>query len=108
VKVFWHTLLVLVGIFFLVTLCFMSSGGRIHLGSRILSGFLFGAFILLLVFPAVQIGAALIAALILALSPYPDKGFQLWQLLKIFLGIVVGTGLGILIMAGFFFLLTGR
>jgi hypothetical protein len=108
VKVFWHTLLVLVGIFFLVTLGWTSSGGGIHFGSRILSSLLFGAFILLLIFPAVQIAAALIAALILAVSPYPDKGFQLWQLLKIFLGILVGTGLGILIMVGFFFLLTGR
>jgi hypothetical protein len=54
--------------------------------------------ILALVFPAIQFGAALVTAVILALSPRPDKEYQYRQLGEIVGGTVLGTVVGLIVM----------
>src|SRR2546426_4106519 len=61
-------------------------------------GFLIGLFSLVMAFPAAQLVCAIITLIWLALSSRQDKSFQLWQLGKITLGLVVGTAAGILAM----------
>jgi hypothetical protein len=70
-------------------------------------GFLIGGVILLMVFPGVQLAAAVVAALVLAISSRPDKGRQLRQVGKIILGMIIGTIAGILTMTGLTVLFTG-
>ncbi len=69
------------------------------------SGLLVGVVILLLVFPAVQLGAAVIALGVVLFSGRSDSGHQMRQLGKITLGLVIGTLLGVgvmfLLFAGF-------
>jgi hypothetical protein len=64
-------------------------------------GFGVGLVILALVFPAVQLGSALITLAWMALSFRSDKSFQLWQIGKIILGLVVGAVVGVLAMVAF-------
>ena len=47
-----------------------------------------------------QLGAAILALFVLAVSARPDKAFQLKQLGKIIVGLIAGTIAGILIMLG--------
>lgn len=56
--------------------------------------------IVLLVFPGIQLIAAIITMIIFACWPRPDKMHQLAQLGKITLGVVLGTVIGIAIMVG--------
>jgi hypothetical protein len=63
------------------------------------------AIILALCLPAVQLGSAFVTGLILLLSSRADKYYQLRQLGKITLGIVLGTGVGIVAMVGIGFVL---
>jgi hypothetical protein len=88
-----------VRVFWLLTLATVLLGVLIasrmpEAGNTILGGL----FILLMVFPAVQLGTALITVIWLAVSSRPDKSFQLWQLGKITLGLFAGTVAGILVM----------
>jgi hypothetical protein len=57
--------------------------------------------------PALQLAAAAVVALILAIVPGAHKPYQFGQLGKIVLGCVVGTIFGLLLMGcvGVFFLL---
>lgn len=71
-------------------------------------GPLLGAFILVIFLPAVQLGAALLTALILAVSASPHKSYQFQQLGKIGCGVVVGTVVGILAMVVLGFALSAR
>jgi hypothetical protein len=86
VRLFWQALLVLSVLGALLSI----AGGP--------SGPMAAGFIILLALPLVQLGAAVVTALILAMSEFPDKSYQFRQLGKIVLGLVVGTVLGILAM----------
>lgn len=57
-----------------------------------------GLVILALVYPAVQLGSAVIVLIWLALSSRDDKRYQLKQIGKITLGLFLGTLAGILTM----------
>jgi hypothetical protein len=106
VKLFWWTLLLLMGVVPLLVLGWTSRGsGFTH---QLPSAIYIGVIIILFVLPGLQLGAALVTALILAVSPRPDKGYQFRQLGKIVLGVVVGTLLGVLVMVGVFVVLTHR
>jgi hypothetical protein len=96
VKVFWFLSL---GAAILGTLIGAAYGGE---------GFIVGLVILALVFPAVQLVAALITLFWLALSSRPDKSFQLLQIGKLTLGLVIGTVAGIVGMIGIGVILSGR
>jgi hypothetical protein len=61
-------------------------------------GFIIGLVILAMVFPAVQLVMAIITAIWLGASSRPDRSFQLGQIGRITLGLVVGTVVGILTM----------
>ena len=62
------------------------------------SGIVIGLIILALVFPAVQLGSAIIVLIWLALSSRDDKRYQLKQIGKITLGLFLGAVAGILTM----------
>ncbi len=66
-----------------------------------------GVVVLVLALPLVQLGAAFVALPILASSPRSVESGQLWQLGKIALGLVVGTGLGVASMFGVAVLMGG-
>ncbi|HEY7426413.1 MAG TPA: hypothetical protein VH682_19425 [Gemmataceae bacterium] len=87
VSLFWWISLILG---FGVVLWFSVSASR--------GGLLLGAFILVIFLPAVQLGAALLTAIILAVSAGPHKSYQFQQLGKIGCGVVVGTVVGVLVM----------
>jgi hypothetical protein len=93
VSLFWWTLLILVicGIM----LGFIKEGPN---------GLVFGLIIIVMVLPGLQLGAAIVAALIMAVSNRPDKSYQLRQIGKIVLGVMVGAGAGILALVVLFFL----
>jgi hypothetical protein len=95
VTFFWWTLLGLVVLGFLLSL---TNGAE---------GVLIGGVIMLMVLPGMQLGSALITAVVLALSTRPDKNYQFWQLGKVVLGAVVGTVVGIGMM-WFFYLVLSR
>jgi hypothetical protein len=97
VSLFWWTLLVLV-------ICGMVLG-FIKEGPN---GLVFGLIIIVMVLPGLQLGAAIVAALILAVSTRPDKSFQLRQISKIVLGVVLGTIAGILAMVALCFPVLNR
>ena len=61
---------------------------------------LVGLWILILLLPLLQLGAVLIGVMILGLSSRPDKFYQLSQLGKIALGVILGAIGGIAIMWG--------
>jgi hypothetical protein len=63
-------------------------------------GVVIGLFILALSFPAIQLVCAVVVALWLGVSTRHDKPYQLRQLGKITLGLVVGTVAGIMSMVG--------
>jgi hypothetical protein len=94
VSLFWWVLLALV-----LLGCLL---GSFHGAPQ---GPLIAGVIILLVLPGLQLGAGVVTLLILAVSPRQDKAYQLWQLGKIFLGVIVGAGAGLLIMLGLFVLL---
>lgn len=89
VKVFWFLSLGVWGV-----------GGLIGSAQAGGEGFVGALIILLLLFPAIQLGCAIFTLLWLALSVRPDKSFQLKQVGKLTLGLVVGTVAGILAMVG--------
>jgi hypothetical protein len=93
VKLFWWSLLVLL-VLALVALV-------VHSGTE---GLVVGGIVILLVLPAGQLLAAIVAAAILAATDRVDKRYQYWQLAKIAAGVVVGTVVGILLMVGIYFL----
>jgi hypothetical protein len=64
------------------------------------NGFVVGLVILALVFPAIQLGCAIITAVWIAFSSRPDQSFQKAQVGRITLGLVLGTIGGILVMVG--------
>ncbi len=94
VSLFWRTLLLLAvaGVTF----------STIKIGSE---GFAVGLWFLVLILPAVQLGAAILVALILAVSRRPDKRYQLLQIVRIALGVMVGAGAGLMLMVALGFLL---
>jgi hypothetical protein len=96
VKVFWWTVLGLV-IAGLVLFTVQSGFSTRGMGEVVVV-----AIILLLVLPAVQLAAAVVTALVLAVVPGADKGYQFKQLGKIVLGLVAGTILGCLVMWGIY------
>ena len=57
-----------------------------------------GLFIIAMIFPAVQLLSALVTYICMAASSRPDKSFQVRQVGKITLGLVVGVGAGIMAM----------
>lgn len=59
-----------------------------------------GLVLLALGFPALQLIAAVVTAIVLGVSSRTDKGYQFKQLGKIALGVLAGTILGLAIMAG--------
>jgi len=63
-------------------------------------GFFVALVILFMVFPGVQLACAIVTLIWLALSTRPDKSFQLKQVGKLTLGLVLGTVAGILAMVG--------
>ena len=91
ISTYWYTFLILTAI-----------GGLIALASGVV-----GVVILVLVLPLVQLGAVVVSAMLLALNPRSVQDGQLWTLGKIALGLVVGTGLGVVSMFGIAFLLGG-
>ncbi len=91
ISLYWLTFLVLTGL-----------GGLIALANGVV-----GLVVLVLVLPLVQLGAVLVAAVLLALSPRSVKDGQLWTLGKIALGLVVGAGFGVASMFGIAFLVSG-
>jgi hypothetical protein len=92
VSLFWWTLLILVmgGMVFgmLVASGAPGSGSAIAIPG----------IIILLVLPGLQLGAAILTAVFLAVSLRPDKRYQFRQLGKIVKGVLAGTALGILVM----------
>jgi hypothetical protein len=94
VKVFWWTVLGLVIAGLVLSVAYHREG------------LVVGGIIILLVLPAIQLGAALITAVVLlALVPGVNQGYQFRQLGKIVLGLFVGTILGSLVMWGLFVVL---
>jgi hypothetical protein len=87
VSLFWWSVLVLTGI---GMVGFAITSGRDSFGLSLI--------LIMLTLPAFQFGAAIVTAIILAVSPRPDKGYQFWQLGKIVLGTVAGTVVGLLLM----------
>ncbi len=61
-------------------------------------GLIVSVILLLLALPLVQLVSVVIALVLVALIPRPDKGYQLLQLGKITLGVIAGSLLGILAM----------
>jgi hypothetical protein len=58
-------------------------------------------FILLMVGPAVQLGASVVAFLVIGLLPayrFHDKEASIWAVGRITVGMLAGTGIGILVM----------
>jgi hypothetical protein len=94
VAVFWWTFLALVMLGGLVILLLEGAGAAV--------------LILALVLPGVQLGAALVTAVVLVAPARPDKPYQLRQLAKIVLGTVAGTILGLLAMLPLVVMLVGK
>ena len=91
IAVYWSTFLILTAL-----------GGLIALANGVV-----GVVVLVLVLPLVQLGAVFVALVLLASSPRSVASGQLWQLGKIALGLVVGTGLGVASMFGVAVLMGG-
>jgi hypothetical protein len=99
VSLFWWTFLVLTAVGLLVAIGYLR-GDRLALVG--------GVIIILLILPGLQLGAALLTAIILAVTAHPNKGYQFWQLGKIVLGVVIGTLIGLGVMWAMFSGLRGR
>jgi hypothetical protein len=93
-SLFWWTLLVM-SIGWMVWHSLADPNRMGEPGSRIVAA----AFFLVLLYPLVQLAAALVTAFILAVSSRLDKRYQFGQLGKLTLGTVAGTVAGILPMA---------
>jgi hypothetical protein len=87
-----------VALFWYVSLALAGLGGLYGL-SRGLAGIIVGVVILALVFPGLQLVSALVVLLALAFSDRPDRAYQLRQLGKIAIGLVLGTLAGLAFMA---------
>lgn len=86
VSLFWWTLLVfVVGAMVLLSIKYDNPLG--------------GMFLILLILPGLQLGAAVLIAFVLALSARPDRSYQFRKLGKIVKGSLIGALLGILGMA---------
>jgi hypothetical protein len=86
-----------VKVFWLISLICAILGALIGLVEGA-EGFVVGLVILALVYPAVQLGSAMLVAFWLAVSSRDDKRYQFKQLGKITLGLFLGTVAGILTM----------
>jgi hypothetical protein len=95
VSLFWWILLGLIGLGFILSL---GTGP---------SGILVGVVILLLILPGLQLGSVIITALVVGLSSRPDKSYQMAQLGRIALGVIGGAGLGLVVMVGIYFVMSG-
>ncbi len=100
----WSTLVVLMGGMFLCLIIYHEETRT----DTFFSIVLVGGIIALLVFPGVQLAAAIVTFLILTFSSREDKGYQLRQLGKIVLGVAAGAVLGILAMVGIGFAMSLR
>lgn len=102
VKMYWLLTLICSMLGGIVTVGIMLSqrGGRAQIGGRgdILGSLVFGIVLLVMAFPAVQLGSAFITLIWLAASSRQDRSYQLGQLGKITLGLFVGAGAGIVAM----------
>ena len=90
VNLFWWILC------FLIFLCFTfgivtDAGGT----SVMITG-----IVVLMVFPALQLASLFLTLIVYACWPRPDKFYQLQQLAKVALGVVLGTVVGTLVMVG--------
>jgi hypothetical protein len=58
--------------------------------------------VLLVIMPALQLVSALLAAFVMLAWPRPDRSYQLAQLGKVILGLVIGTaaGIGVMVLMG--------
>jgi hypothetical protein len=95
VKVFWFTTLI-------VTVLWVFGSVALGAADHGPSGesLLVGLVILALLYPAVQLGCAILTLLWMAFSNRDDKPYQLKQVGKITLGLFLGTLAGILSMVG--------
>ena len=91
VTVFWWVTCFLIFLGFLGTILTNPSEGA----SLLITG-----VVVLLVFPAIQLASAFFTLIIFALWPRADKFYQMKQLGKITAGVVIGSLLGIAVMAG--------
>jgi hypothetical protein len=62
------------------------------------SGLLIGGVIILLIVPGLQVVAAIVTVIILAVSERVDKRFQFEQLGRIVLGVIAGSFIGLALM----------
>ena len=90
VVMFWWVLC------FLIFLCFTYG---ILTNSAKGETLLITGIIVLMVFPILQIASAVITVVVFAVWNRPDRAYQIWQLGRITLGVVLGTLLGIGVMA---------
>jgi hypothetical protein len=99
VKMYWFVTLICVcaSFVYITTLAPEAGGGG---GAPLFAPRIAGLLILALGFPAIQLVSAIITAIWLALSRRPDRSFQLVQLGKITLGLILGTVAGIVAMVG--------
>ncbi|HYT90144.1 MAG TPA: hypothetical protein VEL76_15660, partial [Gemmataceae bacterium] len=86
VSLFWWILLGLVGVGIVFSLAYGPPG------------LLIGGVIILLVLPGLQLLSGVVVMFVLLLSARLDRSYQLWQLGKIFLGVLAGAGAGFAIM----------
>lgn len=91
VRSFWVTLLALVFLAFVVGLL-MGGNGDLP------TNFLLTAVVILMGLPALQLVAAVVTAVVLAVSGGADRAFQYRRLGRITLGAFLGTVAGILVM----------
>jgi hypothetical protein len=88
VALFWWSLLCLV----IVSIFLSRFSGRVPPAIEVV------LFMGVIVFPALQLGAAVVTAGILAVSTRTDKGYQFLQLGKIVAGVILGSLVGLLVM----------
>jgi len=100
VRSFWVTLLVLVLLGFLVGP--LMGGGNGQLPTNLV----LTAVVILMVLPALQLVAAAVAAVFVAVSGGADRGVQLRRLGRIALGVFLGTMAGMLAMVILYFALS--
>ena len=91
VTIFWWILALLTFLSFAYGIL----AGRGDGGAVLITG-----IVVLLVFPALQLISAVITLIVFAVWPRPDKLYQLAQLGKITLGVVIGTVVGVALMFG--------
>jgi hypothetical protein len=86
VNVFWGTL----AVFIVLVIAWSLASGPNGLGA--------GFFMLILFLPGLQLAAAVVTGIILAVCPGTEKGYEFGQLGKIVVGLVLGTIVGVGLM----------